>query len=482
LMLDNVKRGFALARSEGLQIFEGEFLAAAAQASALGGDVETAATSLEQAALAGANLPSSHLFRAGIFEYSQGLQRFAAGAFEEAAHFLGLATVATQRTSLRWGEILCRVLRCVALDACGRLAEASLEAERMAREIGVESMAVPRLGMQLLAAEVAIRDGDFVSGRRILSSALIEAERDGFGYVAFYARGLPQILAHGLRDPAHAPWLSRQIATQRIRPSAEHLDLDVWPWAFTVRTLNGFELRGASVSATRKVQKAPLRLLKCLIAAGGEPLPTTSACEALWGEEGRTASRRMFDTTLHRLRKLLGDDVVQLTDGALTIDRTRCFVDAWGFLSLADRAERRLRQDTAEAAAGQARALFDQALQLYRGPFLPDEDDVPFAMRFRGRLRTRFVRLVLAFAGTIEPHDWDQAVVLYDRALDTDESAELLTQGLMRGYLARSRSAEALKEYHRCQLALHAAGASPSEETRALYDEARGRTHAPRSN
>jgi len=44
----------------------------------------------------------------------------------------------------------------------------------------------------------------------------------------------------------------------------------------------------------------------------------------------------------------------------------------------------------------------------------------------------------------------------------------------MRAYLALGRPADVAKEYHRCQLALHAAlGAAPSEDTRLLYQKAR---------
>ena len=117
------------------------------------------------------------------------------------------------------------------------------------------------------------------------------------------------------------------------------------------------------------------------------------------------AAWRIFDTTLHRLRKLLGGDFVQLTNGGLSIDRTRCFVDAWSFVSLAERAERRLSKNGGVAGTGEARTLFDEALRLYQGHFLPDEDDVPFVIRYRDRLRGRLVRLVGAFSGTEIPDD-----------------------------------------------------------------------------
>ena len=330
--------------------------------------------------------------------------------------------------------------------------------------------------MGLFAAERALRQGD-ASVAAGASHALAVARAYG-SYMFLYLRGVPRLLAFGLRDPAHAPWLAEGIVEHRVRPWPQHLDLADWPLAVRVRTLGGFELEGERVRRSRKTAKAPLRLLKCLVAAGPNPLSTGAACDALWPDDVASMARRKLDTTLHRLRRLVGEETVRLTEGAIVIDRARCFVDAWAFASLAARAERALRRGgDATVMDSEARILFDEALRLYRGPLLPADDDLPFLAHGRDALRRRFQHLVQTFASAASARDWPLAISFYEQALEVEELAEPLSQSLMRGYLAVGRPGDAAREFQRCQLALRAAlGAAPAAETQALYEEARRAT------
>ena len=110
-----------------------------------------------------------------------------------------------------------------------------------------------------------------------------------------------------------------------------------------------------------------------------------------------------------------------MSDGALAIDWTRCFVDAWAFASLAARAERRLRRASDEASAGEARTLFDDARRLYGGPLLPGDDDVPLVVTARERLRRRFVHLAPAFGAALERQAWNEAVAVYEHGVEIEE-------------------------------------------------------------
>jgi DNA-binding SARP family transcriptional activator len=294
-------------------------------------------------------------------------------------------------------------------------------------------------------------------------------------YAPFYLRGLPRVLTRGLRDPVPGPPLREHIVDHRIEPWPEHLDLPQWPFAARVRTLGAFALEGpASGGRSRKMQKAPLRLLKLLVAAGGRELPVAAACEALWGDDATGAARRKLDTTLHRLRALLGEQVLSLKGGALTIDRARCFVDAWAFASLADRATRELRHAAAAGPSAQALELFADAEQLYRGPFLPSDDDLPSVIAHREKLHHRFVRLVIDFGAALEPYSVERAIVAYENALAIDERAAPIWRGLMGAQLNAGRPTQAVSTFERSRLALHAAGgAGPTDELRALHAEAR---------
>jgi len=466
--LARFREALELARGEVLPLFEPAFLAGVAQNYAIGGDEAGAAEFLRQASAGAAEAPSAHLVRGGLLEYAQATAAFARCDFREAARCLEIALERNVPVGMRWGEILARPLLALALGALGRHEDAEREAACMVGEVAPVGVAV--LAMDLFAAERGLREG--AASAEADASHALDAARAFGSYAFLYLRGLPHVLAFGLGVPAHAAWLADGIVEHRVRPWPEHLDLATWPFAVRVRTLGGFSLEGAAVARSRKVPKAPLRLLKCLVAAGGRPVPVTAACDALWPDDTPAAARRKLDTTLHRLRKLVGEEVVRLADGALALDRARCFVDAWAFASLATQAERAARSD---AASRRARSLFEEARQLYRGPLLGGEDDVPFVAREREAQRRRFVHLVLAFGRACEAHDRPLAVACYEQALEVDEVAEPLSQALMRAYLALGRPADVAKEYRRCQLAL---GAQPAAETRALYDESRRATGA----
>jgi ATP/maltotriose-dependent transcriptional regulator MalT/DNA-binding SARP family transcriptional activator len=471
-LLEAGQRALTIARAEGLLLFEPTNLLVCAQACAFGGDDAAASDHLRQAVEAAARVPLAHLFRGGFAEYTQACVAFAARRFDEAAACLEVSLARNLRTGCRWGQILCRALRCVMLAALDRHEQAAREAASMVGDVAPIGRAA--VATALVEAEALLRAGD-PAGGQAAARALDQSRAHG-SCTSFYLRGLPSVMAYGLRDPARAHGLRDQVVNHRMKPWPQHLDLAAWPFAVRVQTLGTFALDAAAGRRSRKVQKAPLRLLKCLVAGGGNELSVGAVCDALWGEDPPATARRRLDITLHRLRALLGEDVVQLAGGALAIDRTRCFVDAWAFASLAEQVGRTLRRDGASAPSAQALELFADAERLYRGAFLDGDDDLPQIIAYRERLRRQWTRLVLAVAVALEPHAGERAIAVYESALAVDEQAAPLWQGLMRAYLSSARPADAVTGFQRAQLALHAGdGAGLTEELRALHEEARNR-------
>lgn len=113
---------------------------------------------------------------------------------------------------------------------------------------------------------------------------------------------------------------------------------------------------GAAIAG--RATAAPLRLDEAEV-------QRVDSSEAPWSDDPPAKARSTLDTTLHRLRALLGEDVLPLVEGTLAIDRTRCFVDAWAFASLAERATRELRRPGAFGPTAEALELFADARQLY---------------------------------------------------------------------------------------------------------------------
>lgn len=180
------ERGLAIAEAEGLPLFEAAYLAACAQAFAKAGDEAAASDYLRRAAEAGTKVPSAHLFRAGLYEYTQAMVAVAGRRFDEAARCLELALALTVRTGCRWPEIIVRTLRCVALAAQERTDDAAREAALMVGEIApIGAMSV---AMELLRAET--RPPPAAREREAISHLLDQAVAYG-SCATFYLLGLP---------------------------------------------------------------------------------------------------------------------------------------------------------------------------------------------------------------------------------------------------------------------------------------------------
>jgi two-component SAPR family response regulator len=132
---------------------------------------------------------------------------------------------------------------------------------------------------------------------------------------------------------------------------------------------------------TGKAQKKPLELLKALIAFGGRDVSETKLADALWPEAEGDAAAQALATTLFRLRKLIGEQVIRRQESRLTLDSTCCWVDCWEF------------QRLASETSGDPLMCLAKLRKLHQGPFLDGAENAPWAQPLRQRLQARFARL-----------------------------------------------------------------------------------------
>jgi DNA-binding response OmpR family regulator len=258
-------------------------------------------------------------------------------------------------------------------------------------------------------------------------------------------------------------------AATGLKSAAAEPDVQAAPLA--IYTLGQFALLrdGQPLTFSRKVQKRPLDLLKVLVAHGGVRTDTAPLLEALWPEAEGDAAKVSFDSNLHRLRKLMDlDDVLHLSEGRLSLDEKRCWVDVWAFEALVSRIERATRLPS--PASDELGELARELLRLYRGHFLEQETHDSWAVAARDRLKAKFLRAVTILgAGLEQCGEWRQTAALYSRALELDNLAEGLYRRLMICYRELGEVAEALQVYRRCRDMLSIVlGTVPSAETEAV--------------
>ena len=139
------------------------------------------------------------------------------------------------------------------------------------------------------------------------------------------------------------------------------------------------------------------------------------------------------------------------------------------------RSGKALREDAADAPGENAALLLERALGLYRGDFLEDEKEAPWAVAMRERLRIKFLRCVMDAARIREAAgNWEKALACYLKGLEADDLHEEFHRRIMICHDRLGRKSEALAAYQRCRRTLHAAlGVAPSPETDAVLSSIR---------
>jgi ATP/maltotriose-dependent transcriptional regulator MalT/DNA-binding SARP family transcriptional activator len=391
------------------------------------------------------------------------------GDFDGALRSANVAYAAAQATEVGVFQLTASGYLAIALIELGRHDEAEVLLD--AGRNWVEGTAYKRRRSEIdfVGAFSALRRGDLPACRGQLRRALTPSRQGDCGLgTLVYRRMLAELMAVALTEGIEADYVRRIIRLAKLAPPTP--EFDPWPWPLKIRTLGRFELLrdDVPVAFPHKTPKKPLQLLKALVAFGGTDVPVHKLTDALWPELAGDQARNAFSIALNRLRKLLDDaDSIVLGDAVLGIDATHLWVDVTAFQCLTER----LPNDNPSVVGSRVK----QAMELYRGNFLEDEEDASWAVALRERLRTKFIRLVSDQAADRERvGDYQAAAAVYQRGIAADELTEEFYRGLMRCYAAQDRKAEAMGVFRRLRQTLSVTLAiAPSAASQALFDSLR---------
>jgi len=276
-----------------------------------------------------------------------------------------------------------------------------------------------------LEARCAELGGDRPQCLTLVRSMFEAASGTRYGlYLAWLSPYLRRYSAMALESGIETGYVCELIRMTGWAPEARHAEN--WPWRWKIYTLGRFETvcDDKPLEFGRKAPKKPLALLRALIALGETGVAEQRLIDHLWPDEDGDAARKALATALHRLRGLLGSpEVIDLSEGRLSLDTDRVWVDARAFHALLSEAdEARHRADETRH-----RELAQRALDLYRGAFLPEDADAPWAISTRERLRNRFIQPVAAMGERSERNgQLERAIECYQRGLEADDLAEPL--------------------------------------------------------
>lgn len=287
------------------------------------------------------------------------------------------------------------------------------------------------------------------------------------------ASSMARLCVAALEQGVEVPYIQELIRRRQLMPDVPPVDIEQWPWSLKIHTLGRFGLvrEGVPVRFSGKVQQKPLELLKLLIALGGRNVAEKRLCEELWPGAPADDVHKTFIVTLHRLRRLLGDErFVLYGEGVVTLNSELCWVDIWAFARLSGQAKPLLHSEDAPPLP--AICAGKRAVALYSGHFLAADTASPWALSLRESLRSRMIQLVTSLGRYKEESgNWRKAVDLYLRGLEVDELVEELYQRLMVCHRNLGDHGAAHSVYNRCRLSLARYGIKPSPATRGVYEE-----------
>ena len=239
-----------------------------------------------------------------------------------------------------------------------------------------------------------------------------------------------------------------------------------------ISTLGDFSVQvgDQTLSYTRAGYNKPFDLLKALIAFGGRQVNRTKIIDTLWPDAEGDSARRNFDTTLHRLRRLLKHSKALVLHGSqLTLDPRYVWVDIWEFDRTTSQLESELHRLSPNPEL--VRQLTDHYLNLYQGHFLNNDHVRPWTLSLRETLCSKFNHLMIRLGKYwLTQEDTDMSIGIFLRGIELAPTCEDFYRELMNVYVRQGRLSEAASTYLRCRKALATQlSVLPSSETVRIY-------------
>ena len=122
------------------------------------------------------------------------------------------------------------------------------------------------------------------------------------------------------------------------------------------------------------------QLFVLMIASGGENIPAHQICDTLWPDQDSDKALQNFEFILRRLRQTLqqhlpdhlkANQVIQLQQHKLSLNKEHCHIDAW---SIAQQLQE-IRNYHWDNKHHQARSMEEQIATMIHGTFLEGEED-----------------------------------------------------------------------------------------------------------
>lgn len=427
-----VEEGLAIADKSGVHAWDTMICGHGVWAALSSGESEIAERYLQRLAVGHDREPPD---RERYYLYCSALKAQSEGRYESAKEYTKTALALVESAGLIITGFICRIDYGRILFYCGDeegARQAVLATQRTARSLGAQTV---EYHCFLVLAEMALVKGDDDACRDALSACLAVGKRLGLcNHTWWNSDTMGRLYVKALEWEIETEYVIRIIRLHNLIPTDPSLHLDTWPWPVKIYILGRFSLvkDDVPIKFASKAQKKPLELLKALIAFGVRDIAQEKLAEALWPDADGDYAYQNFKMTLHRLRKLIGAEMLIVEEGKLSLDPRRCWIDLWAL----QRVMHAQFEATDVRDPDSLVAVADRARRLYRGPFLGAEDGAPWMLATREHLRNQYVRFMTRLSEHLRAVGRaDEALACYHHGLEFDAAAnetEALHQELQR--------------------------------------------------
>jgi len=287
---------------------------------------------------------------------------------------------------------------------------------------------------------------------------------------------LTQILVEAMRHDVESVVARRIIHKRHLMPTDPPYDITAWPWPIRIHTLGCFDIVIDDQPFELPSRNRPklFAFLQTLIAFGGKQVREEVISEAVWPDAEGDAAHQLFDTTLFRLRKLLGvPEAIINRGGKVSLNKRVCWLDTWALNVGIDQLTLFVKENP--TSVDQIKKSYDQLQDYYRGDFLQAEEDFPIVTQHRQQLRAKWQRILYLMANYwLQQNDSIEAEACLEKLLKLNPLEEQAYCMLMKLHIAHGEFSKTAVVYEACKKALQAGlDVQPSAATEQIFNEVR---------
>ena len=388
---------------------------------------------------------------------------------DRANHHIRLAVDLTVKAHARFPEAASRLMGAYVYAELGQFESATIELDICEKILEVyDSYSGLALAL-LIRSWIALQNKDHGCGIRDLTKAFgMFYERDIRSLYLWPHKLLNNLCAIALENNIQPEFIKKLIKLHKYTPHNNQCVTECWPYSVKIYTLNRFGVIKDDQSL--RLSEKNQQFIKALIAFGGRDVHEQTLSDALWPDAEGDAAHQNFATTLHRIRKAIGSDVLQLRQNRVSLDPNYCWIDIWALRRSFNEIEKSLinnkcsRQKTTQE-------LTDRAISLYQGPFLGTDENEHWMLTVREKLGNQFLSTLNAAAESFcQTKKYQLALNCYQKGLEIDDLSENIYQGLIYCHTQLGNRTEGLILYKQCRERLNTVfGIKPASETEKLY-------------